>query len=182
MTASASTKLFDGVGRATRASLGASRSTLSSIQNDHQKWNAADNSARPIFHGRFDGLLNTKIGGRSSPCRSRARYSSPSRASGTLSNPVTLPLGRISPACDGNLRAGAFHGCRPLFLSSRLDGCTRPAAQSLPHQHLINRIADRLEVHPYRLSSSRSSRWIDHNENGLTHATQSLSADDKSHD
>jgi hypothetical protein len=158
-----------------------SSSFPTAFQNDNKQWDVTDNSARPIPYGRFNGLLNTKIGGRSSPCRSRARHSS-SRASGILSNPVTLPLDRISPACDGNLLAGAQSGCRQLFYSSTLGGWRRLGLQALPNQHISQTLADRLEVHPYRLSSSRSSRWIDPNENGLTHATQSLSPDDKSHD
>jgi hypothetical protein len=139
------------------ASSPAASSFPTAFQNDHEQWDVTDNSARPIPYGRFNGLLNTKIGGRSSPCRSRARYYSPSRASGTLSNPVTLPLGRISPACDGNLRAGAFHGCRPLFHSVAFGGSRRLQPQSLPHQQLVNSIADRLEAHVSNVLSNPSS-------------------------
>lgn len=100
---------------------------------------------------------------------------------GRFNGPLDFPSDRRSSSPAGRGRARAPYRASGI-LSSQIDGSRRPTAQTLPHQQLVNSIADRLKVHPYRLSSSHSSRWIDPNENGLTNAKTSFASGANSDD
>lgn len=151
-----STMQHGGAGRPSTASADASWSCLPTC-NDHQKRLISDNPARAVFHGRFNGPLDFPSGSRSSSPARRGRVRVSSRASGSHSYPVTSPPGRNPPVCDGNLRVGAFIGSRPLFHPVAFGGSSHLRPQSLPHQQLINRIADWLEAHVSNVLSNPSS-------------------------
>ena len=105
----------------------------------------------------------------------------------------------LQSTCRGLRGSGLSHSHRPGFSSltgrlvaerafpaalaitnSRALGCRPFRLKRLPHQHLVNAMADRL--HHRVPSSSAISVGIDPNENGLTHEAQPLSPDDKIHD
>lgn len=90
-------------------------------------------------------------------------------------NRLALPPGRwpvrfSSSRIGHHFPAERHCAARGGFYSVRTFGANRSSAQSLPHQPLEQIAAAVVVHHSLRLSSSLASRWIDPNENGLTHA------------
>lgn len=69
----------------------------------------------------------------------------------------------------------------PGALSVTFGGTSRRGSQSFRDQPL-NQVAVSVFFHLSNALSSLASRWVDPNENGLTHEARSLSSDDKIHD
>lgn len=141
-------------------------------------------------------LASTSLAGRSL-CASTASLSQSSslhdlQQGGRVAGPLLQGRGiyprqsnshrlRFLPPPSRLVVPSAFASVRTITNFRGLSGCRPSVPQALPYQHCMDALADRLHLSNV-LSSSLSSRWIDPNENGLTHAQGSFAPGAKTHD